>query len=86
MSPVEMPVKYVIEMFCDRVAASKIYQGKNYTDRHPLEYFLKGKGTRMIHENTSDLLESLLIMLAEKGEDETFRYIRKNIIKKANSR
>lgn len=25
---VEMPVKYVIEMFCDRVAASKIYNGK----------------------------------------------------------
>ena len=29
---VKMPVKYVIEMFCDRVAASKIYNGKDYTD------------------------------------------------------
>lgn len=26
--PVKMPRKYVAEMFCDRVAASKIYQGK----------------------------------------------------------
>lgn len=82
MSPVEMPVIYVIEMFCDRVAASKIYQGKNYTDSHPLEYFMRGKQRRVIHPATSDLLESLLVMLSEKGERETFRYIRKNILGK----
>lgn len=74
--PVKMPIKYVIEMFCDRVAASKIYQGKSYTDKHPIEYFLRGKDKRSIHPETSDLLENLLIMLAEKGERETFRYIK----------
>ena len=26
MEPVKMPLKYVIEMFCDRIAASKIYE------------------------------------------------------------
>ncbi len=74
--PVKMPLKYVIEMFCDRVAASKIYLGKDYTDSYPLEYFLKAKKTRVIHPETSDLLESLLVMLAEKGEKETFRHIK----------
>lgn len=74
--PVKMPLKYVIEMFCDRVAASKIYLGKDYTDSYPLEYFLKAKGTRVIHPETSDFLESLLVMLAEKGEKETFRHIK----------
>ncbi|MBP1544369.1 MAG: catalase [Oscillospiraceae bacterium] len=74
--PVKMPLNYVIEMFCDRVAASKIYQGKNYTDRHPLEYFLKAKGTRVIHKETSDFLEKLLTMLAEEGEKNTFFYIK----------
>lgn len=74
--PVKMPLNYVIEMFCDRVAASKIYQGKNYTDRHPLEYFLKAKGTRVIHKETSDFLEKLLTMLAEEGEKNTFSYIK----------
>ncbi len=74
--PVKMPTKYVIEMFCDRVAASKIYQGDKYNDNHPLEYFLKGKPTRMIHPETSDLLEKLLAMLSEKGEKETFKYIK----------
>ena len=33
--PVKMPLRHVKEMFCDRVAASKIYQGEKYTDAHP---------------------------------------------------
>lgn len=74
--PVKMPLKFVIEMFCDRVAASKIYQGKNYNENHPYEYFLRGKPNRVIHEETSDLLESLLIMLRDKGEKATFKYIK----------
>lgn len=74
--PVKMPLKYVIEMFCDRVAASKIYQGKNYNDTQPLEYFLRAKGRRVIHPETSDFLEELLVMLAEKGEKDTFYYVK----------
>ena len=75
LTPVKMPFKYVIEMFCDRVAASKIYMKENYNDASPLEYFLRSKKTRFIHPETSDFLESLLVMLKEKGEIETFRYI-----------
>lgn len=74
--PVKMPLVFAVEMFCDRVAASKIYQGESYNEKHPLEYFLRGKDRRVIHHETSDFLEELLTMLAEKGEDETFRYIR----------
>ncbi|MEE0840169.1 MAG: catalase, partial [Acutalibacteraceae bacterium] len=66
--------------FCDRVAASKIYQGKNYTDSHPIEYFLRGKPNRVIHPETSVFLEKLLVMLSVKGEKETFLYL-KNYIK-----
>ena len=77
LEPVEMPLNYVKEMFCDRVAASKIYLGDKYTNDEPLKYFLKGKGNRMIHPNTSELLEKLLTMLRDEGEDKTFEYIRK---------
>lgn len=73
---VKMPLRYVVEMFCDRVAASKIYQGKNYKDDSALQYFLRGKNRRKIHPETSALLEKMLVMLAEKGERETFAYIR----------
>ncbi len=74
---VKMPINYAKEMFCDRVAASKIYQKGNYTDKHPLEYFLRGKGNRtLIHPETSALMEKWLTILAEKGEKEAFKTIR----------
>lgn len=74
--PVKMPAVFVAEMFCDRVAASKIYRGKAYNDRHPLEYFLSGKPTRFIHPETSDTLERLLRILADEGEDKAFAAVR----------
>ena len=74
--PVKIPLQYVKEMFCDRVAASKIYQCKTYTDAYPLEYFQREKIVRYMHPETYVLMESLLVMLKEKGEKETFRYIK----------
>lgn len=82
IKPIPMPKKYIAEMFCDRVAASKIYQGDKYTDRHPLEYFLKSKSTRFIAPETSDEIERLLLVLAEKGEEAAFREVRKMLGKR----
>lgn len=76
VEPVEMPINYVAEMFCDRVAAGKIYNGDKYTDDSPLEYFMKAKHRRVIHPKTSDLLESLLTMLKDYGEEYTFAYLK----------
>ena len=47
----KMPLQYVVEMFMDRIAASKTYQGDAYRDSHPLEYYEKGAGRlgKMIH-------------------------------------
>lgn len=81
MSPVKMPKKYLVEMFCDRVGASKIYKGKDYTDAAAYEYFMRAKKRRRIHPETSDELETLLTMLKDKGEKETFRYIRQELLK-----
>ncbi|MCM1523232.1 MAG: DUF5662 family protein [Ruminococcus sp.] len=79
---VKMPLIYVCEMFCDRVAASKVYMGESYTDSSPLEYFNRGSAAvRLIHPDTAKLLKMLLEMLAEKGEEYTFSYIRR-ILKK----
>ena len=80
----KMPVRYVVEMFCDRVAASKTYEGEAYEDRHPLEYYEKGAGRlgKMIHPDTAALLHKLLKMLAEEGEDKTFADIRRVVLKK----
>lgn len=82
MCGMRMPQKYVVEMFCDRVAASKIYNKQKYTDGDSLEYFQKGRGKYMMHPETEQTLYELLFMLKEKGEEETFSYIRREILKK----
>lgn len=74
--PVEMPVRYVIEMFCDRVAASKVYKKDFYTDATPYAYYSAHDYSNIMHPNTNALLKKLLVMLAEQGEDKTFAYIR----------
>lgn len=79
--PVKMPLVFVVEMFCDRVAASKVYLKDKYTDSCPLEYFRNGYDHLKMHNQTKDLLERLLVMLSEKGEKETFRYIKKTLLK-----
>lgn len=82
LAGMKMPVRYVVEMFLDRIAASKVYKGEKYRDRDPLEYYVNGKAGELMHPQTRALLERLLHMLAEQGEEKTYRYIRKNIIKK----
>ena len=77
--PVEMPYNYVAEMYCDRLAASKIYNGNNYKQTDPLNYFNRRKPHRSIHLKTREEIEKLLIMTAEKGEEEAFKYIRKRL-------
>ena len=80
---VKMPNRYVIESFCDRVAAAKIYGGANYTDDSPLIYFNNRMGTegKAMNPSYKKKMEFLLKMFAEKGEEETFKFLRKQKIK-----
>ncbi len=80
MAPAPMPEKYVVEMFMDRIAASKVYLKENYTNASPLKYYNKGKDSILMHEDTKKLLEKLLYMLAKNGEEKTFRYIKKEVL------
>lgn len=80
MAGMKMPVNYVVEMYCDRVAACKNYQKDAYTDRSALEYYNKGKAKYLMHPDTAALLEDMLTHLANEGEEATNQYIRKNIL------
>ena len=75
----KMPLKYVAEMVCDRIAACKVYRGENYSSGAAWEYyaFTKPYITPLLHPETQALLERLLWMLKEKGEEQTFAYIRR---------
>ena len=73
----EMPLKYVKEMFCDRLAATKTYLKEHYTDFAPLEYYLARDEQRLLHEKTASILGNALIILAQSGEKAAFDYLKK---------
>ena len=70
----------VVEMLCDRMAASKTYLRDAYTDRAPYDYYMRSKDHYLIHPDTQRLLEQLLTMLKDQGEDATFAYIRRHVL------
>ena len=79
--PVDMPRRYLVEMVMDRRAACMTYQGKNYRPGAELEYLEKSRERLLMHPETLRRLEYLLTMLRDRGEDETFRYIKENVLK-----
>lgn len=81
--PIEMPDKYVGESFCDHLAASKVYNKKDFKPQMVLDYYYnKEKFILPLHINTQKKLEFLLNLYIEKGEKEVFKYIKKNYRKK----
>ncbi len=78
---VPMPRKYFCEMVMDRIAACKVYQGEKYTDGSALEYFMKSRERMLMHEQTRRELEYILVMLKDRGEKETFRYLKYSVRK-----
>lgn len=75
--PMPMPDRYIKEMFCDRVAASKTYGGASYTQSSPLQYLTQSTASQKMTEDTYRKLLFLLNMLAKKGEKETLAFMRK---------
>lgn len=74
--PVPMPLNYLLESFCDRIAASKVYYGADYTDEVPLRYFIDKNDAAGMHPESAAVLERWLRLLAEKGESAALAQIR----------
>ena len=78
---IPMPRKYLAEMVMDRRAACMTYQGKAYRDDSALIYFDRSRERQLMHPQTQQELRHILVMLAEKGEKETFRYLKEEVLK-----
>ena len=78
---VPMPRRYLVEQVMDRRAACIVYQGKDYHPGSALEYFMKSRERELMHPQNSRELEYILTMLRDKGEGETFRYLRREVLK-----
>lgn len=76
-----MPRRYVAEMFCDRIAACRVYEKENYTAASPAKFFYRSSGRFLMHDSTRRELGFLLTFLAVKGEREALSYIRYSYLK-----
>ena len=74
-----MPLRYIAEMFCDRVAASKVYMGERYTDASPYEYYHNSHLGSLIDPGTAAELDHMLLTLRDQGEDAAFAYVRRRL-------
>ena len=64
-----IPYKYVAEMICDKLSASIIYNGKNWTNNSEIEYWTRAKKLEPINEKVSDMLTEVFEQVAENGID-----------------
>ena len=83
-APVPMPRVYFTEMVMDRIAACKVYHGKSYRDGDALDYFehaLEARESAMMHPQTRRELTYILTMLRDRGEKETFRFLREVVLR-----
>ena len=72
-----MPRRYLAEMICDRMAASKTYLGAQYTDASPLAYLMRGKMRDMMNPETEETLRGFLTELRDNGEKAMFASLRR---------
>lgn len=79
--PVPMPKNYLVESVMDRIAASKVYKGKDYYPGCELDYLEKSNEAKMMHPESLQALRDILTMLRDKGMDETFRYLKYEYLK-----
>jgi hypothetical protein len=77
---IKMPICYVVEMFCDRVAATKTYLKEDYTDNSPLEYYHRTRFYYMIEETTDNAILDMLEHLSLHGLDKTILYIKQKYL------
>ena len=67
MAGMRMPARYVAEMVCDRIAASKNYKGDKYTDAAAWEYYDRSRDHYILHPETRKELETCLLILRDEA-------------------
>lgn len=77
---VEMPRKYFVEMIMDRRAACKVYEAERYRDDSALAYYERSKERLLMNPQTQHQLQYVLTMLAQQGEEATFRFLKEEVL------
>lgn len=62
-----IPFKYMLEMICDNLSASKTYQGKKWTKEYQLSYWNKVKEKAALNDKLKDFLTEVYEEVAKDG-------------------
>ena len=66
-TPCKIPYNYVVEMICDWIGAGKVYSADKWNQHEPLAYYLKVRGSRIIHPDTEALILQFLETIDKNG-------------------
>lgn len=72
----KMPMRYIVEMVCDRRAACITYQGPDYKPAAPWEHYYMHRQYIIMHDDTRSVLEKCLKLIRDEGDEACFRYMR----------
>lgn len=75
-APIQIPIRYLKESLCDRIAASKVYLKKQYKDDAALDYFDTKEPNAALHPVSAQVLRQWLVWIATDGEKKAFKKIK----------
>ena len=78
LEPLEMPLRYIKEMTCDRIAACMVYEKEKYTDASALAFLENSEERKLMPEHTYQTLRKYLTWVRDLGIDKAFEMIRKD--------
>ena len=70
----DLPLNYLLESCCDRIAACKVYQKDKYTDESPYNFHLNSKERHLMNDENQRRLFILLGYLKDNGEEKALKY------------
>lgn len=70
----EMPLNYLLEAACDKIAASKIYKKDKYTDSSAYDFLMNGRDQYFMGPENCRRHKLLLEYLKDNGEEKALAY------------
>jgi hypothetical protein len=71
-----IPVKYFVEMVCDRIAACKVYRGDKFSKWDPFNYYLSHLNENQFSPKTRGLLRVALSRYGALSDDMFITWLR----------
>ena len=67
-----IPYKYTVEMICDKISASIVYTGKEWTNDTELQYWKnKERDVEPINESIKKVFDEVFLQVSKEGINKT---------------